>query len=61
MKSSIYGVTQHDAPDSMIACAIYFVHAFIAIRIAILSSSLICRVDLFCRGKSLSSSDAMSC
>jgi hypothetical protein len=61
MKSSIYGVMQHDALESMIACYISFVHAFVAIRIAILSSSLFWIVDLFCRGKSLSSSDAMSC
>jgi hypothetical protein len=51
MKYLIYGMTQHDAPESMIACDVSFVHVFIAIRIAILSSSLFCIVDLFYRGK----------
>jgi hypothetical protein len=27
-KSSIYGVTQHDAPESIMACDVSFVHAF---------------------------------
>jgi hypothetical protein len=61
MKSSIYGVMQHDAPESMIACDVYFVHAFVAIRIAVFSSSLFWIVNLFCRGKLSLSSDAMSC
>jgi hypothetical protein len=50
MKSSINGVMQHDAPESMIACDVSFVHVFV---VDILSSSLFCIVDLFCRGKSL--------
>jgi hypothetical protein len=54
------GVTQHDAPES-IACDVSFAHAFIAIMIAILSSSLFWIVDLFCRDKSSLSSDAMAC
>jgi hypothetical protein len=61
MKSLMYGVTQHDAPKSMIACDVYFVHVLVAISTAILRSSLFCIVDLFCRGKSSCSSDAASC
>jgi hypothetical protein len=61
MKSSMYGVTQHDAPESMIPCDVSFVHVFVAITNAILRSSLLCMVDLFCWGKSSCSSDAASC
>jgi hypothetical protein len=60
-KSSMYGVTQHDAPESIMACDVYFVHAFVAINTAILSSSLFSKLDRFCRGKSLLSLDAASC
>jgi hypothetical protein len=34
------------------ACDVSFVHAFVAISIAIFTSSLFCKFDLFCRGKS---------
>jgi hypothetical protein len=61
IKSSMYGVTQHDAPESIIACDVSFVHVFVAIRIAILSSSLFCKFDRLCNGKSSLSSDAASC
>jgi hypothetical protein len=57
----MYGVTQHDAPESIMACDVSFVHAFDGISTAILSSSLFCKVDRFCRGKSSWSSDAASC
>jgi hypothetical protein len=57
-KSSIYGVTQHDAPESNMACDVSLVHAFVAIRIAILRSSLFCKFERFCSGKSSLSSDA---
>jgi hypothetical protein len=40
MKSSMYGVTQHDAPESMIACDISFAQALLAMIIAILSNAL---------------------
>jgi hypothetical protein len=58
MKSSIYGVTQHDAPESIMACDVYVVHKFVAVRIAILRSSLFCKFEQFCNGKSSLSSDA---
>jgi hypothetical protein len=64
MKSSMYGVTQHDAPKSIMVCDVSFVHAFVAISMAILRSSLFCKfdlLDLFCRSKSSCSSDAASC
>jgi hypothetical protein len=61
MKYSMYGVTQHDAPESIMACDVSFVHAFVAISTAILMSSLFCKFDRFCRGKSSCSSDAVSC
>jgi hypothetical protein len=61
IKSSMYGVTQHDAPESIMACDVSFVHAFVAIRMAILSSSLFFNFDQFCNGKSSLSSDAASC
>jgi hypothetical protein len=60
IKSSMYGVTQHDAPESIMACDVSFVHAFVAVSKAILSSSLCCKLDRFCRGKSSCSSDAAS-
>jgi hypothetical protein len=59
--SSMYGVTQHDAPYSIMACGVYFMHAFDAIRMAILSNSLFCKFDRFCNGKSSLSSDFVSC
>jgi hypothetical protein len=61
MKSAMYGVIQHDAPASIIACGVSFVHVFFAISTAIFRSLLLCMVDLFCRGKSSCSSDAASC
>jgi hypothetical protein len=61
MKSLMYCVMQHDEPESIIACDVSFVYAFIAISTAILRSSLFCMVDLFFRGKSSCSSDAASC
>jgi hypothetical protein len=57
----MYGVTEHDAPESIIACDVSFVHAFVAISTAILSISLFCKLDRFCRGKSSCSSNAASC
>jgi Fe-S-cluster-containing dehydrogenase component len=39
IKASMYGVTQLDAPDSIMA--------FFAIRMAILSSLLFCKFDRF--------------
>jgi hypothetical protein len=61
IKSSMYGVTQHDALESIMACDVSFVHAFFAIRISILSSWLFCKFDQFCNGKSSLSSDVASC
>jgi hypothetical protein len=61
MKSSMYGVTHQDAPESIMACDVSFVHMFVSISMAILSSSLFCKFDLFHRGKSSCSSDAASC
>jgi hypothetical protein len=55
MRSLMYGVTQHDAPESVMECDVYFVHAFVALSMAILRSSLFCKFDLFCRGKSFCS------
>jgi hypothetical protein len=60
MKSLIYGVTQHDAPNSIMACDVSLVHVFVAIRIAILRSSLFFKFEQFCNGKSSLSSDAAS-
>jgi hypothetical protein len=51
-KSSMYGVTQYDAPESIMACDVSFVHVFVAIRIAILRSSLFCKFERCCNGKS---------
>jgi hypothetical protein len=61
MKSAIYGVTQHDALESIIACDVSFVHVLVDISTAIFRSSLFCMVDIFCRGKSSCSSDVVSC
>jgi hypothetical protein len=61
MKNSMYGVTQHDAPESIVVYDVYFVHVFVAISTAILRSSLFLKFDRFCRGKSSCSSDAASC
>jgi hypothetical protein len=61
MKSSMYGVTQHDERESIMACDVSFVHAFVAIGMAILRISLFCMFYLFYRGKSSCSSDAESC
>jgi hypothetical protein len=52
MKSSIYGVTQHDAPESIMAWDFSLVHVFVAMRISILRSSLFCKFDWCCKGKS---------
>jgi hypothetical protein len=60
MKSSIYGVTQHDAPESFMAWDVSLVHMSVAIRISILRSSLFCKLDQCCNGKSSLSSDAAS-
>jgi hypothetical protein len=60
MKSSIYGVTQHDAPESIMVWGVSLVHVFVAMRIAILRSSLFCKFDWCCNGKSSLSSDAAS-
>jgi hypothetical protein len=57
----MYGVTQHDAPESIMECDDSFVHVFVAIRIAILCISLFCKFDRFCNGKSSLSSYAASC
>jgi hypothetical protein len=61
IKSSMYGVTQYDVPESIMACDVSFVHAFVAISKAILSSLLFYKLDRFCRGKPSCSSDATSC
>jgi hypothetical protein len=59
-KSSMYGVTHHYAPESIMACDVSLVHVFVAIRIDILRSSLFCKFERFCNGKSSLSSDAAS-
>jgi hypothetical protein len=61
MTSLMYGMPHHDAPESIMACDVSFVHGFIAISMAILRSLLFCNFELFCRGKSSCSSDAASC
>jgi hypothetical protein len=61
MKSLIYRVTQHDAPESIMACDVYLVHVCVAIGIAILRSSLFCKFERFCNGKSSLTSDAALC
>jgi hypothetical protein len=60
MKSSIYGVTQYDAPESIMAWDVSLVHVFGAITIAILRSSLFCKFDQCCNGESSLLSDAAS-
>jgi hypothetical protein len=45
-KSSRNGVTQHDAPDSMITCVVSCVEPFIVIKTAILNSVLLCQIIL---------------
>jgi hypothetical protein len=40
MKSSMYGVTQHDALESIIACDVSSMQRLIAMSIAILINSL---------------------
>jgi hypothetical protein len=45
-KSSRYGVTHHDAPESMIACVVSCVEAFVAINTAIINSLLFCKFVL---------------
>jgi hypothetical protein len=52
MKSSMYGLMHHDAPGSLMACDVSFVHSCVAISMAILRSSLFCKFVLFYRGKS---------
>jgi hypothetical protein len=47
MKSSMYSVTQNDAPESTMACDVSFVHASVAISTAILRSSLFCKFHRF--------------
>jgi hypothetical protein len=37
MKSSMYGVMQYDASESMITCAVSFVHVSVAIHMSILT------------------------
>jgi hypothetical protein len=59
-KSSMYWVTQHDAPESIMVCDVSLVHVSVAIRIAILRSSLFCKFERCCNGKSSLSSDATS-
>jgi hypothetical protein len=46
-KSSSYGVTYHDAPESMIDCVISCAEAFIAIKIAIFNRILFWSCVLF--------------
>jgi hypothetical protein len=57
----MYGVTQHDTTELIVACDVSFVHAFVAISTVFLSSLLFYKLDRFCRGKSYCSSDAASC
>jgi hypothetical protein len=45
-KTSRYGITQHDAPASMIACVISCVELLIVIKIAIFNSVLLCQIIL---------------
>jgi hypothetical protein len=61
MKSLLYGATQHDAPESIMACDVSFVHACVAISMDNFRSSVFCKFDLFCSGKSSCPSDAVSC
>jgi hypothetical protein len=61
MKSSMRGVTQQDAPESIIACDVSVEHVLVAIMIAILRSSVFCDVDRFWRGRSSVLADTVSC
>jgi hypothetical protein len=47
VKSCMYGVTQQDAPESIIACEISFVQALLAISIVIMINALFLSCDLF--------------
>jgi hypothetical protein len=60
-KYSMYSVTPHDVPESIIAYETSFVQALLDMSIAILSNLLFCSLDLFCRGNSSWSSGAISC
>jgi hypothetical protein len=51
-KSSRRGMTHHDAPKSMIACAVSCIEAFIAIKMAIFKSVLFCKFVLVYIGAS---------
>jgi hypothetical protein len=55
------GVTQQDAPESIMACDVSVEHVLAAIMLAILRSSVFCDVDQFCRGRSSVLSDIVSC
>jgi hypothetical protein len=61
MKSSMCGVTQQDALESIIACDVSEEHALVAIMIAILRSSLFYEVDRYCKGRSSVLSEIVSC
>jgi hypothetical protein len=61
MKSSMCGVTQQDAPESIIACDVSVENALVAIMIAILRSSFFCDIYRFCRGRSSVLADIVSC
>jgi hypothetical protein len=61
MKSSMFGVTHQDAPESIIACDVSLEHALVAIMIAILRSSLFSEVDRFCKGRISVLSEIVSC
>jgi hypothetical protein len=60
MKSSIYGVKQHDALESIMAWDVSLVHVFVAMMIAILRRPLFCKFVRCCNGKSSFSFDAVS-
>jgi hypothetical protein len=61
MKSSMCGVTQQDALQSIIACYVSVEHALVSVMIAILRSSVFCDVDGFCSGRSSVLADIVSC
>jgi hypothetical protein len=65
MKSAMFGVTQQDAPESIIACNVYLEHALVAIMphimIAILRSLFFCEVDRCCKGRSSVLLEIVSC
>jgi hypothetical protein len=60
MKSSIYGVTRHDAPESIMVWDVSLVLVFVAMMIAILRRLLLCKFVRCCNGKSSFSFDAAS-